>query len=87
MVTDLEVCATFVYANRLVADILKDKAEKLFNVLHASENVELRIRLIDIARTSILLALRHERLANLQERGMGAKCHCTGVSSASQRIM
>jgi hypothetical protein len=85
--TDLEACATFVYANRLVADILKDKAQKLFDVVQSVDDRALKNHLEDIARTSLLRALTHERLANLQERDMGSRCHCAGISWGSQTLL
>ncbi|SEB49707.1 hypothetical protein SAMN05443244_0815 [Terriglobus roseus] len=73
---DLESCLTFVYANRLAADILKDKAQKLFETLSSVNDSVLRASLEYTARSSLLRALRHERLANLQERDMGSRCYC-----------
>ena len=39
---ELEACVTFAYANRLVAQILKDKAQQLFDVVRDLDNIPLK---------------------------------------------
>lgn len=75
-VGDLEACWAYIYAHRLVADLLKSKAQKLLDTLCDVKDSELREQLVDIAESSVHIAREHERLAALQERDMGKRCHC-----------
>jgi hypothetical protein len=78
---DLEACSSFVYANRLAAALLKAKAHQLLETLQALDETESKECLRTIARNSLARATQHERLAELQERDMGVRCHFKTYSS------
>jgi hypothetical protein len=73
---DPEACATFVAANRLIADCFKAKAEELLAVAQSLEDVEQRLQLADLLAVVEERAALHESIAELQAREIGMKCYC-----------
>jgi hypothetical protein len=66
----------FVFANRLIADRLKEKAEELLEVTQSLEDVEQRLRLADLMVLIEERAAYHTSIAELQDSKMGIECHC-----------
>jgi len=73
---DIEVCKTFVYANRLIADRFRAKAEEVIEAAQQVEDIDTRLRLADLSVEADRRAAYHQTLADMQENDMGVACHC-----------
>jgi hypothetical protein len=74
--TDIESCASFVYANRLIAERFRSEAGIVLDLAQIVEDPDERMRLVDLIQVLEERVAIHLAIAEQQERDMGRLCHC-----------